>query len=107
MREAVDLANRSPCDPRTLTRAARDMKDKEPYFALEAGIAALRWLIAGYGYDITGLDVLAPCRFALEAATNIGCLQSAKDRIWEMVAADTSIDQFASKIIRRELDRLG
>lgn len=107
LREAVDLANRSPCDPRTLTRAARDMKDKEQYFALEAGIAALRWLIAGYGYDITGLDVLDPCRFALEAATNIGCLQGTKDRIRELVAADNSIDQFASKIIRRELDRLG
>ncbi len=106
LREAVKLANRSPCDPRTLTRAARDMKDKEPHFALEAGIAALRWLIAGYGYDITGLDVLDPYRFALDAAINIGCLQDTKDRIRKMVAGDKSIDQFASKIIRRELDRL-
>lgn len=106
LREAVNLANRSPCDPRTLTRAARDMKDKDPHFALEAGIAALRWLIAGYGYDITGLDVLDPYRFALEAATNIGCLQDTKDRIRKMVAADKLIDQFTGKIIRRELDRL-
>jgi hypothetical protein len=106
LREAVNLANRSPCDPRTLTRAARDMKDKDPHFALEAGIAALRWLIAGYGYDITGLDVLDPYRFALEAATNIGCLNDTKDRIRKMVAADKLIDQFTGKIIRRELDRL-
>ena len=82
------------------------MKDKEPHFALEAGIAALRWLIAGYGYDITGLDVLDPYRFALDAAINIGCLKDTKDRIRKMVAGDKSIDQFASKIIRRELDRL-
>jgi hypothetical protein len=82
------------------------MKDKEPYFALEAGIAALRWLIAGYGYEITGLDVLDPYKFALEAATNIGCLQDTQDRIRKMATADKSIDQFASKIIRRELDRL-
>jgi len=106
LREAVNLANRSPCDPRTLTRAAREMKDKEPHFALEAGIAALRWLIAGYGYEITGLDVLDPYKFALEAATNIGCLQDTQDRIRKMATADKSIDQFASKIIRRELDRL-
>jgi hypothetical protein len=46
------------------------------------------------------------CRFALEAAINIGCLQDTKDRIREMVAGDKSIDQFAGKIIRRELDRL-
>lgn len=106
LHEAVHLANWSPCDPRTLTRAARDMKDKEPHFALEAGIAALRWLIAGYGYDITGQDVLDPCRFALEAAANIGCLNDTKDRIRKMVATDKAIDQFAGKIIRRELDRL-
>ncbi len=106
LREAVNLANRSPCDPRTLTRAARDMKDKDPHFALEVGIAALRWLIAGYGYDITGLDVLDPYRFALEAATNIGCLHDTKDRIRKMVGTDKSIDQFTGKIICRELDRL-
>jgi hypothetical protein len=106
LREAVNLANQSPCDPRTLTRAARDMKDKDPHFALEAGIAALRWLIAGYGYEITGLDVLDPYKFALEAATNNGCLQDTQDRIREMVTADKSNDQFASKIIRHELDRL-
>lgn len=107
LHEAVKLANQSPCDPRTLTRAARDMKDQEPHFAIEAGIAALRWLIAGYGYDITALDVLNPYRFALDAALNIGCLQDTKDRIRKMVAGDKSIDQFASKIIRGELDRLG
>ncbi len=106
MREAVNLASQSPCDPRTLTRAARDMKDKDPQFALEAGIAALRWLIAGYGYDITGLDVVDPLTFALEAAINNGCLQETKDRLREMVTADKSIDRFASKIIQRELDRL-
>ncbi|MBU0946632.1 MAG: hypothetical protein KJ804_11700 [Proteobacteria bacterium] len=106
LREAVNLANRSPCDPKTLTRASREMKDKDPYFALEAGIAALRWLIAGYGYDITGQDVLDPYRFALEAAINIGCLQDTQDRIREMVSADKSNDQFASKIIHSELDRL-
>ncbi|OGQ99051.1 MAG: hypothetical protein A2505_02465, partial [Deltaproteobacteria bacterium RIFOXYD12_FULL_55_16] len=55
--EAVELANRTPCDPKTLIRAARDMKGKEPLFAVEAGVAALRWLIAGYGYEITSLDV--------------------------------------------------
>jgi len=106
LQEAIKLANQSPCDPRTLTRAARDMKDKEPHFALEVGMAALRWLIAGFGYEITGLDVLDAYRFALEAATKNDRLRDMKDRLWEMIAGDKSIDQFASKIIRRELDRL-
>jgi hypothetical protein len=45
--EAVRLANQAPCDPRTLTRAAREFTDRRPEFAIEAGIAALRWLVEG------------------------------------------------------------
>ncbi|MFH1217730.1 MAG: hypothetical protein V1706_14640 [Pseudomonadota bacterium] len=106
LREAINLANQSPCDPRTLTRAARDMKDKEPHFAAEVGIAALRWLIAGYGYDITRLDVLDAYKFTLEAAANDRCLPEVQDRIRKMVAEDRSSDQFAGKIIRHELERV-
>ena len=56
--EALELANRSPCDPKTLTRAARDLAENEPLFAIEAGMTALKWLVAGYGYDVTGADVM-------------------------------------------------
>lgn len=103
--EAINLANQSPCDPRTLTRATRDMKDTEPRFAAEVGIAALRWLIAGYGYDITRLDVLDAYSFTLEAAANDRCLPEIQERIRKMVADVTSSDQFAGKIIRHELER--
>jgi hypothetical protein len=106
LREAINLANQSPCDPRTLTRAARDMKDKEPHFAAEVGIAALRWLIAGYGYEIIRLDVLDAYKFTLEAAANDRCLPEIRDRIRKMVVDDKSSDQFASKIIRYELERV-
>jgi hypothetical protein len=51
--EALDLARRSPCDPRTLTRAARDFAAKQPAFAVGAGLLALYWLVEGYGYEIT------------------------------------------------------
>ncbi|MCG8556561.1 MAG: hypothetical protein MJD61_14915, partial [Proteobacteria bacterium] len=49
--EAITLANRTPCSPQTLTRAARDFEDKNPQFAVEAGMTALRWLVEGYGYE--------------------------------------------------------
>ncbi len=42
---ASELANRSHCDLKTLTRAARDYVDKEPEFALGSAMAALRWLV--------------------------------------------------------------
>lgn len=40
--EAIELANRTPCDPKTLIRAVRDMEKKMPSFAIEAGLASLR-----------------------------------------------------------------
>ncbi len=58
-REALALAERTPCDPRTLARAARDHGDDQPAFALSAGLLALYWLAQGYGYEITGADVRA------------------------------------------------
>ena len=39
---AIELANRSPSDPRTLIRAARDFAAERPEFALAAGMTALR-----------------------------------------------------------------
>jgi hypothetical protein len=47
----------TPCDP-TLTRAARDFIDQLPSFAVGAELLAVRWLVVGYGYEMTGADVL-------------------------------------------------
>lgn len=102
-REAIDLANRTPCDPKTLTRAARDLKGIEPHFAVEAGLAALRWLAAGYGYDITGLDVREAYQFTMEAARNAGCESEAMERIRAMVASDLSSSRMISTILSSEL----
>jgi len=66
--EAIDLANRSPCSPQTLVRAARDMRESNPAFTMRAGITALRWMLAGCGYDLTGTDVLGALHFMMEAA---------------------------------------
>jgi len=98
-KEAIEQANRTPCDPKTLTRAARDMKDKEPHFAVEAGITALHWLLAGYGYEITAPDVREAYTFTMEAAANAGCREETRERIKNMVATDRSGDRFVSGIL--------
>jgi len=54
---ALTLARRSPTDPRTLGRAARDFATKQPAFALEVGLLALAWMARGHGYDISAHDV--------------------------------------------------
>lgn len=84
---AIELANRSPSDPRTLTRAARDFMDKNPAFALEAGLAALSWLGKGYGYEVTGADVRAAYSHTLQAAERLGRRDEIRGRIREVVPA--------------------
>jgi len=101
--EAIELARRAPCDPRTLTRAARDMAAKEPRFAVEAGMAALRWLVRGYGYEITGLDVLAAYDHTMEAAQNAGCEVETLERIRKLVAEEDRGERFVAKILGPKL----
>ncbi|VAW38430.1 hypothetical protein MNBD_DELTA03-138 [hydrothermal vent metagenome] len=102
-KEAIVLANSTPCDPRTLTRAARDMKTKEPGFAVEAGIAALHWLTAGYGYEITGMDVWDAYKFTIEAAVNADCQEQAKERVKRLISTNTPGSHFASEILKNKL----
>jgi len=102
-KEAIALANRTPCDPKTLTRSSRDMAKTKPFFAMEAGMAALRWLVDGYGYDITGRDVWEAYVYAMKAAENAGCRREAFDRVRKLVSAEVFGERFFTKILGREL----
>lgn len=66
--KATQLAWASPCDPKTLTRAARDHLVKEPAFAMQAALAALHWMSMGKGYELTGLDAHEAHRLSLDGA---------------------------------------
>jgi hypothetical protein len=96
-KEAIELANRTPCDPRTLTRAARDMANEEPLFALEAGMAALRWLAQGYGYEITGADVWSAYDNTLKAAEKVERRSETLQRIRKLASG------FVLQVLGREL----
>lgn len=65
---ALQLADQSPCEPKTLIRAARDFLESEPAFAFGAAMVALRWLNEGWGYEVTGIDVIDAYELALAAA---------------------------------------
>jgi hypothetical protein len=69
---AAELAQRSPVDIGTLLRAARDHLESTPGFAMQAAVAALRWMAAGQFYEITGGDVWDARRYALESAAATG-----------------------------------
>ncbi len=94
--EAVALANRAPCSPQALTRAARDFVRGNPAFALEAGLAALRWIVEGYGYEVTGLDVL-------DADTYTMRVPETGDRVRGLLAGDAPGRDFAAAALDRHI----
>ncbi|HUP22455.1 MAG TPA: hypothetical protein VNB06_05890, partial [Thermoanaerobaculia bacterium] len=102
LEEALDLARRSPCDPRTLTRAARDFAVKEPRFAIEAGLLALHWLVAGQGYEITAADVWEAYHATMEAARRQGEVESVETRVRALVQAGSE-HGFVSRVLARRL----
>jgi hypothetical protein len=100
--DALALAQHSPCDPKTLTRAARDFSEKEPTFALGAGLLALHWLVKGYGYDITGFDVMDAYRASLAAAERLGCVAEVTQQMRQLIATEPP-GGFVTKLLRRDL----
>ncbi|NOY94577.1 MAG: hypothetical protein GXP55_25650 [Deltaproteobacteria bacterium] len=101
--EAIALARRTPCSPQTLTRAARDFEEKNPVFAVEAGLTALHWLVEGYGYEITGLDVHGAYSHTMKAAENAGCADETRRRIRQLVSRESFGERFVTKILGRQL----
>ena len=101
--EAVALANRTPCDPKTLTRAARDFAEKNPAFAVEAGLAALRWLVQGYGYEITSADVWTAYTHTMKAAANAHRSDEVRNRIRALIDSADARGRFVANILGREV----
>jgi hypothetical protein len=101
--EAIDLATRTLCDPRTLARAARDHAETEPSFAIEAGIAALDWIAQGYGYELTSADVWAAYGPAKAAGDRMGIGASVRSRVRGIAARYSMGENFVAQILRREL----
>ena len=86
--QATALAWASPCDPKTLTRAARDHLASRPAFAMQSALAALHWISLGHGYELTGLDVLDAYRLATNAARSADQVSQAAEIIEQVLAID-------------------
>ncbi|QDE93689.1 hypothetical protein BHS06_34505 [Myxococcus xanthus] len=101
--EALGLARQTPCDPKTLTRAAHAFAKTQPTFALEAGLLALHWLVQGYGYEVTNLDVRDAYQATLAAAERLGDTAGERARIRALLAAGGPGLDFVAKSLAREL----
>jgi hypothetical protein len=87
----------------TQTRAVRAFADERPEFATEAGRTALRWLVEGYGYEITGADVWAAYTHTMKAAEKAARGGEMRDRIRPLVASETYGERFVTRLLAREL----
>ena len=104
--EAADLARTSPCDPKTLTRAARDFAASKPEFARSVGLAALQWLLCGYGYELTAQDVVDALSHTLEAARHNGTEADTVRRIQLLVDQHPRAERTIVALLRRRLDEV-
>jgi hypothetical protein len=104
--EAAELARASPCDPKTLTRAARDFAASKPEFARSVGLAALEWLLCGYGYELTAQDVVDALNHTLEAARHNGTEADTVRRIQLLVDQHSRAERTIVALLRRRLDEL-
>ena len=85
---ALRLARLSPCDPKTLTRAARDHLTSQPEFAANTALAALYRIAKGHGYEIAALDVQHAYEHAIQASQRLGKADQVEQQVRELLAAD-------------------
>lgn len=97
---AIELADASPCEPKTLVRAARDHLQDQPAFAAKAAMAALRWMAAGHGYELTALDVLEAHRHCTEAARQLGQGEQVQQRLQRALAGDDPRKRWMRQVLR-------
>ena len=86
--QAIRLAWASPCEPKTLNRAARDHLKTHPDFAMQCALASLHWMSMGHGYDLTGMDVLDAYGVAIEAGAAVQQTQQVRASIEQVLASD-------------------
>lgn len=99
---AIELVLRSPTDPRTLIRAAKEFAVNRPDFAVESGMAALRWISRGHGYEITGFEVQEAYAAVMQAAREAGIDEGrVRDDIGHLIAAT----RHGSNLLRTALTR--
>ena len=66
-------------------------------------MAALRWLVEGYGYEISSLDVRGAYDETLKAAENVGRRQEIQGRLRALVETETFGERFVTRVLGREL----
>ena len=75
---ALEFANRGRTDPRTLSRASRDLLKEDARFCPEVGRLAIQRILEGYGYELTGMDIIDSYNHFMTAAQTLGIASQAR-----------------------------
>jgi len=97
---AIELISHHPADPKTLTRAAKDFSEKNPPFAIASGMASLHWIIEGYGYEISNMDIITAYSAILKATEISGqSIATMKTKIDELLSGEKPNTQLVKKAL--------
>ena len=100
---ALEFADQSPADPRTLIRAAQEYAAEDPGFALSAGTIALRDMARGHGYEITAREILDAYSAIMLAAAAVGVAEAEmKATVLTLIAAPQA-GGFVRKVLAMNL----
>jgi hypothetical protein len=53
-------------------------------------MAALRWLIEGWGYEVNSTDVVEVYELAMDAASRLNNIDEVADQIWQLTESNNS-----------------
>jgi hypothetical protein len=88
-----------------LLRATRDFADREPQFAVEAGIESIKSLLSGVSYELpTGADVAAHYEVVMAVACRHGMKEQAKAEL-SKIAYGPSGDRLLREALACKLQR--
>lgn len=96
---ALEFARTGRTDPRTLSRASRDLLKTDVQFSLESGRLAICRIAEGYGYELTDADVLDACKHFLAAASVLGITTEARSELLAVAAENPAT--FSDLLIAR------
>ena len=78
---ALEFATTGRTDPRTLSRASRDLLKKDAHFCMQVGRLAMQRILEGQGYELTAIDVIDAYERFMAAAEKLGVAAAARDDV--------------------------
>lgn len=97
---ALDCAAQHDAAPATLIRAARDLNLKEPDFAAQVAVCAVRHLVQGRGYEPSPLDIDEAVEHLMVAAGRIGASDWALQELRRIASSPRSDGLMADRLAR-------